>query len=77
MNRKAEMERLQHSVKRKYSYYYGGTRRNPLIPVMPTGHGHNNVPVSDLLALFGNSAVAGETEKSEVNDGPTLTKTRF
>lgn len=47
-NRRYRMERLR--TRKKGSFY--GERCNRSIPKMPSGQGHNNVPVSDLLSLF-------------------------
>lgn len=47
-NRRYAMEIL--TSRKKGSFY--GERCNRSIPKMPSGQGHNNVPVSDLLALF-------------------------
>ena len=56
--------------RKKIGSFYG-ERNNPLIPKMPSGKGHNTVPVSDLLALFDSKRNTSKNTNENQNSSGT------
>lgn len=62
INKRNRIYAMENLTRRKKGSFYG-ERCNRSIPVMPSGQGHNTVPVSDLLALFDSKGKSGKRKE--------------